>query len=328
MQKIMSTSVRSHPTGKENISIARNTISSTKKSVHIVNAIEVVPTEVYPKQSRLASSDQNKSSATAPTKEASTHVVAVSVASTKHKNQTKNHKQQHRKSERKSKITRITFLYTVLGTILFVLAGMGVKNLISIPQVPDNVHIPVSYELLATISSSPELFVEPSSAQSRAVTWAFSSIATASLQRYILAVLFYSLNGPSWKERSGWLSFDSECTWKGITCNAKDEVSMIWLQENDLEGTLPHELAYLYPVDTIAVNQNKVSGSIPQAYTDLVKLRQISLSDNEMTGTIPEDLSKMNRLEYIGLGNNKFHGTIFDKIGSLKRLRKLRIEVF
>lgn len=321
MQKTMSTStatsVRTR-NGKENISIARNTISSTKrKNLHRADVVEVVAAEAYPKQT-LTTTDQKKSTA-APTKEA-IPVVTVSVVAAKAKNQTKNHKQQHRKSDGKSRVTKTNVLYTLLGSFLFVLAGMGVKNLTSIP-VADNVHATISNELLATISPSPDLFIEPSSVQSRAVTWAFSSVATASLQRYILAVLFYSLNGPSWKERRGWLSFDSECTWHGITCNAKNEVSMIWLPDNNLKGTLPHELAHLYPVDTIAVHQNKVSGPIPQVYTDLVNLRQISLYDNQMTGTIPEDLSKLDRLEYIGLQNNKFHGTIFSNIGSLKRLR-------
>ena len=38
------------------------------------------------------------------------------------------------------------------------------------------------------------------------------------IQRYALAVFYYSTNGDNWKINSGWLSDSDECTtfWKGI----------------------------------------------------------------------------------------------------------------
>ena len=48
-------------------------------------------------------------------------------------------------------------------------------------------------------------------------------------QRYALAVMYYSTGGSSmdegnvvastWKNETGWLTGDSECTWYGITCD-------------------------------------------------------------------------------------------------------------
>ena len=36
-------------------------------------------------------------------------------------------------------------------------------------------------------------------------------------QRYVMAVFYYSLNGDDWSSSDGWLSGDSECTWKGVS---------------------------------------------------------------------------------------------------------------
>merc|ERR1712194_178678 len=113
------------------------------------------------------------------------------------------------------------------------------------------------------------------------------------MQRYILAVLFYSLGGSAWKDNRGWLSSESECTWKHITCNNKNEVTMLWLKNNNLIGTLPHELAFIYSLDTLVIHDNKVSGIFPPIYFhQLYYLRQISVYNNDMTGTIPEAINK------------------------------------
>jgi hypothetical protein len=85
-------------------------------------------------------------------------------------------------------------------------------------------------------------------------------------QRYALAVLAHTLdyrawfhcgdpgenytefsclvpNGNSVKEFGTWLSSTSECTWYGVICSGDGVVRGIDLAENDLIGTLPHELS-------------------------------------------------------------------------------------
>lgn len=74
------------------------------------------------------------------------------------------------------------------------------------------------------------------------------------IQRYVLAVFYYSTNGNEWSQSAGWLSDDDECTWiSGMTvddekpkCNANGR----WLQliipgSNNLNGPIPSEVALL-----------------------------------------------------------------------------------
>lgn len=69
-------------------------------------------------------------------------------------------------------------------------------------------------------------------------------------QRYILAVFYYTLNGPSWSSQANFLSADSVCDWNhrlqanvsisgssqteyvmGVRCNTDDEVNYIFLRK-------------------------------------------------------------------------------------------------
>ena len=85
-------------------------------------------------------------------------------------------------------------------------------------------------------------------------------------QRFALAVLAYSLDSPAWYKCGDpgenyteseclltypdnstatfgtWLSSTSECEWFGVTCSADGVVRGVDLNNNDLIGTIPHEI--------------------------------------------------------------------------------------
>jgi hypothetical protein len=73
------------------------------------------------------------------------------------------------------------------------------------------------------------------------------------LERYVIATLYYSLNGPEWKDQRGFLSDESVCKWspinttiKVVSCNEEDEfVVEIHLSEKQLTGKIPRELGLL-----------------------------------------------------------------------------------
>lgn len=63
------------------------------------------------------------------------------------------------------------------------------------------------------------------------------------LQRYSLAVLFYSTAGEDWFSAEGWLNGESkECAWQHVECINGDVVSIDMGQRNNLVGRLPSEL--------------------------------------------------------------------------------------
>ena len=69
------------------------------------------------------------------------------------------------------------------------------------------------------------------------------------VQRWALATFYRSLSGPDWVDNSGWMedddTGDDECTWYGITCDANGIVTSINLEQNDVGGEIPYEIALL-----------------------------------------------------------------------------------
>lgn len=93
---------------------------------------------------------------------------------------------------------------------------------------------------------------DPSSPQHRAIRWLSNNAKlddypdTQRIQRYALAVLYYSTNGKSWLQDTNWMTDEPECDWfnKGVTfCDAVSKgVSNLNLKDNNLVGKLPSEV--------------------------------------------------------------------------------------
>ena len=47
------------------------------------------------------------------------------------------------------------------------------------------------------------------------------------VERYVLAVFYYSANGPSWEDQKGFLQATPVCSWDGIECDALDSIVSI-----------------------------------------------------------------------------------------------------
>ncbi|KAL7494975.1 hypothetical protein ACHAWT_004032 [Skeletonema menzelii] len=152
------------------------------------------------------------------------------------------------------------------------------------------------------------------------------------IQRYILAVLYYSTGGPNWtkcgdaasdatcqvqsaygnSEGFNWLTCNSECEWGGTDCREDDEsgrLRVIDVENNGLNGNLPPEIAKLSGLVVLALEQNQLQGPIPSSYGDLDKLVVLDFDFNDLTGTL-FDLSNMERLQQLDLNSNSLTGSI------------------
>ena len=73
---------------------------------------------------------------------------------------------------------------------------------------------------------------ETMSAQAKAKIWLKEQNQTemelcspySTLQRYVLAILYYSTDGNHWMQRGKFLSDDNVCHWRGVFCDESDTV--------------------------------------------------------------------------------------------------------
>jgi hypothetical protein len=158
---------------------------------------------------------------------------------------------------------------------------------------------------------------DPSSPQYRAMQW----IRTPNnagiyddrrfIQRYALAVLYYSTRGESWSLSRSWLTGANECDWylaeTGTpTCDDDGDIVTIALAENNLDGPLPRELALLgrslseYQVRVNDVNKTDHLIWHLTSFLFVIDTETIQLSGNKLTGFIPFQYSNMTQLSKYG----------------------------
>lgn len=166
------------------------------------------------------------------------------------------------------------------------------------------------------------------------------------VQRYVLAVLYYALNGPEWEAHWNWMSGTDECSWfetsvaptvaqvptnittaLGVTCNPHTlGVQGLYLPSNGLRGTLPPELQFLTDLELLAVPYNQISGKLSAApFGTLTKLNYLDLRNNLLEGTIPEWVGDFSRLQVLGLATNQLAGSVPPSLGTLAFLKTLSL---
>lgn len=158
------------------------------------------------------------------------------------------------------------------------------------------------------------------------------------LQRYVLAVYYFSLGGPHWNEELGFLSGNHECAWfqaetandgaqyaVGVTCNDKLLVQDLFMPGNNLVGTIPTEIQYLRHLELLSVRHNFIKGTIPSELAHLSNsLEYLDLSKNDMSGTLPgQVLGSLRGLKALGLAGNQLQGTVPKDLSSLVNLLTL-----
>jgi hypothetical protein len=93
------------------------------------------------------------------------------------------------------------------------------------------------------------------------------------LQRYALAVLYYSTGGDNWRRSRTWLTSANECEWflavSGMSaCDSAGNIVTIRLANNGLSGSLPPELAILAP--SLGENETQSSFAARRTVTNVV----------------------------------------------------------
>ncbi|XP_059070435.1 LRR receptor-like serine/threonine-protein kinase EFR [Cryptomeria japonica] len=100
-------------------------------------------------------------------------------------------------------------------------------------------------------------------------------------------------------------------------------LNKLWIDDNQLTGYLPEELAT--NLSLLVLNGNKITGSIPSLIANLTNLGDLYLSYNLLTGRIPSSLRSLGKLQRLLLDNNKLEGNIPSEIGEIKSLGELSL---
>jgi Leucine-rich repeat (LRR) protein len=139
--------------------------------------------------------------------------------------------------------------------------------------------------------------------------------STNLLQRFTLALFYYTCGGPSWTmsgNETYLSSTGNECDWYGIECDDNHSVTALHFDNSSVVGTLPKELATLRNVQELNMDSNRIVGSIPSWFDQWTQLEVVDMDHNLLTGSIPSSLYSISTLRVLDLDSNALTGTISD----------------
>mmetsp|Transcript_9245 Transcript_9245/g.22965 ORF Transcript_9245/g.22965 Transcript_9245/m.22965 type:complete len:1330 (-) Transcript_9245:125-4114(-) len=154
-------------------------------------------------------------------------------------------------------------------------------------------------------------------------------------QRYIAALLYFSLDGGNWFDEYHFLTSSHVCTWNngssrnklGIICDSSDKITGFAINENNLRGQLPDELLHLSNLALFQFRANHIEGTLPRGFDKLSNLEEIDLRQNELVGSVPEAIFNLPQIRRILLlRNSQLSGTIPESIEEASNLEMLSFQ--
>jgi Leucine-rich repeat (LRR) protein len=189
--------------------------------------------------------------------------------------------------------------------------------------------------LLSTVSfDGGTALATPDTPQNVAYTWLMASPSAETLpderlvQRYALATIYYSTEGAAWNIQGSWLTEADECFWYtsedgGPVCT-DGKIDIFDLDNNNLVGTIPPELALLTSIRFIDLFNNFLTGTLPTQLGLLTDLEFVlDVDSNLLTGTLPTELGVLSKLDIMWLKKNFFVGTVPTEFGNMIGLSQL-----
>ena len=144
-----------------------------------------------------------------------------------------------------------------------------------------------------------------------------------STDRTALVALYNATDGVNWKNNHKWVSDAPIGEWAGVTTNDSGRVTKVWLESNQLTGTIPPEVGDLANLEGLVLQDNQLSGLIPPELGNLGKLKMLFLGENRLSGAIPSGLGDLVNLRTLYLRDNRLTGAIPVELGELTLLETL-----
>ena len=100
------------------------------------------------------------------------------------------------------------------------------------------------------------------------------------MDKAALVALYDATDGPNWKNSQNWLSDEPIRNWHGVVTDHEGRVVELFLHENNLNGTIPPEIAELSELTSLRLDTNGLRGVIPPYIGRLSQLYALLLHDN------------------------------------------------
>ena len=153
----------------------------------------------------------------------------------------------------------------------------------------------------------------------------YGNSCVALADRAVLETLYHATDGPNWATNDNWLSDQPLWDWHGVGINQEGRVIGLWLDNNQLSGSIPSELGKLTKLEWLYLWGNQLSGNIPSELGNLTNLKTLSLDSNQLSGSIPPELGNLTKLESLSLWGNELSGNIPSELGNLTNLTWLSL---
>ncbi len=150
-------------------------------------------------------------------------------------------------------------------------------------------------------------------------------VTIPSPDREVMVALFNALGGPNWKRNTNWLSDAPLNDWHGVQLDDERFVTSLNLGNNNLNGSIPVDLAKLSRLSGLALDSNGLTGEIPPELGRLTRLSHLYLFGNRLTGSIPPELGRLSNLVHLCLDRNQLTGNLPAELGQLDNLRWLHL---
>ncbi|MDE2751463.1 MAG: hypothetical protein OXI83_02690 [Gemmatimonadota bacterium] len=143
------------------------------------------------------------------------------------------------------------------------------------------------------------------------------AFAATNSDRDALLALYDSTGGVGWTRRGNWDTSAPLGDWHGVTTDANGRVTVLWLYENNLRGTIPAAVGALTQLHTLGLfREPGLMGPIPPELGNLTQLRLLALGGNALTGAIPTELGNLTNLTGLYLWGNSLTGAIPPELGT------------
>lgn len=175
-----------------------------------------------------------------------------------------------------------------------------------------------------TVSDSPGIELAEGTASSHLTFDCAAQSSIPEIECDALVALYNGTGGDDWVDNTGWLTDGDPCFWFGVSCSG-GSIHTVFLQENQLIGSIPAEVGALANLHTLGLPGNQLTGPIPLELAGPSGLTSLNLRSNQLTGSVPAELGFLMNMQRLDLSQNQLTGSIPTQFGRLANLVSLEL---